>query len=333
MNAIDFKSFQKRMRDEGLLSVSNRVGAMTVAVELLASALVLCGILRTDPWSATWCLLQVLGGVSLFRWFVILHECGHKTLFTRRWLNTLVGHLASVLCLIPYFAWRNVHLLHHRWVGVIDKDPTQKDLLRLQAAGNIQNRLFWLVWKLWLPIPFAKFLFSVFWGYPLACRASGDTRNARLGIVSCVACAVPHLAILVVVGPRTWATCFLPMLVCFYFLIENMNLPQHSELFPYLSETHPDPIPFAQQDVITRSTHLPNWLSIILALNFNRHTEHHLFPGAPWHALNRVRARLLDAGYRHPHEVRFLSFMWRFRRRDPLVIYRDALPRRAGGQQ
>lgn len=330
MTPILFKQMQRDLRDEGLLGASDTVGTLTVAGEAALFGAAAFGLAMVDRWSLGFWLLQLVCGSSLFRWFVILHECGHKTLFSKLWVNSVVGHLASVFCLIPYFSWRNVHLLHHRWVGVIDKDPTQKDLLRLHNAGKTMNGLFKVIWKLWLPIPFAKFLFEVFWLYPLERARSGDRRNMWQGLVSVAVCVAAHAALAWGFGLLAWASYFLPMLLVFYFVIENVNLPQHSELFPYLSDTHPDPIPFAQQDDITRSTHLPDWLGMVLCLNFNRHTEHHLFPAAPWHSLNKVRDRLLAAGYRHPHEVEFMRFMWQLRRRDPLTIYRDALPKPAG---
>lgn len=321
-----FLRVQAECKKEGLFLVNNWKGLATVLFEIAFLSLIIWGIAYVERWSIGYWTLQLLGGASLFRWFVILHECGHKSLFNKVWMNSVAGHLASVFCLIPYFGWRNIHNLHHRWVGVIDKDPTQKHLLKLHQAGDVQNALFRFVWKFWLPVPFAKFLFEVFWGYPIVQHSHGDKRNTRLGWFSNLVCAAPHILAAAVFGLTTWAAFFLPMLLVFYFIIENMNLPQHSELFPYLSDTHPDPIPLSQQDTITRSTHLPDWLSIVLALNFNRHTEHHLYMAAPWYSLNSIRKKLHAHAYSHPHEVPFLKFMWKLRRRDPVQIYRDALP-------
>lgn len=326
METVQFSRSRVVLRDAGLLRVSDAKGLATVAGESVLTAAVAWGLSRTSPWSPAFVVLEILAGISIFRWFVILHESGHRTLFSRVGVNSVSGHLGSVFCLIPYYAWRHIHFLHHRWVGVMDKDPTQAHLLKLWKAGRVQNVLFRLVWRLWLPIPFIKFLFEVFWGYPLRPAGIPGHKPAR-GWFSNAVCVVPHAIAIAMVGPAAWATYFLPMLVMFYLVIENMNLPQHSELFPFLSDAHPAPVPFAEQDAVTRSTHLPDWIGVALALNFNRHTEHHLFPGVPWYSLNRARRCLRDEGYRHPFEVPFLAFMWRFRRRDPLEIFRDALPR------
>jgi omega-6 fatty acid desaturase (delta-12 desaturase) len=332
MSPIQFRQLQQELRNRDLLGANDAFGLLTFLTEVLIFGGCVTALFYVELGGWAYCLFELLCGLSLFRWFVVVHECGHNTLFKKRFVNTVVGHVASVFCLIPYFAWRNIHLLHHRWVGVIDKDPTQRDLLKLLHAGQALTGLFRLIWKLWLPIPFAKFLFEVFWLYPIDRYKHHDRRNVYQWCVSNLVCLLPHVLFGIFFGWTTWFFYFVPMLLVFYFLIENMNLPQHSELFPYLSDTHPDPIPFAEQDAITRSTHLPDWLGVVLALNFNRHTEHHLFPAAPWYSLNAVRRVLLQSGYKHPHEVQMIGFMWRLRQRDPLVIYRDALPRPRGEQ-
>lgn len=327
MTHDEFGRHVQQFKRDGLLQADNVKGALTLAAELLLGLALVAGLRWVRPWGIGFLCLQALGGVAIFRWFVILHECGHKALFRPRRANTITGHLASLFCLIPYFPWRNIHLQHHRWVGVIDKDPTQRHLLKLQHAPPWQNAVFRLVWKLWLPIPFARFLFQVFWGQPLVLWRAGQRREAWRAFGSVLLCAAGQAAALGGLGPRGWCTYFLPMLGAFYVLIENMNLPQHSELFPYLSETHPQPLPCHVQDTITRSTHMSDGLSCVLALNFNRHTEHHLFAAAPWYALNKIRRRLRASGYSHPHEVQAFRFMWQLRRRDPVAIYRDALPK------
>ena len=63
-----------------------------------------------------WICGQVLLALMLVQWFVILHECGHDTLFrTRRW-HALAGGVAAIFSLIPYHCWIRVHG-HHNWTA------------------------------------------------------------------------------------------------------------------------------------------------------------------------------------------------------------------------
>jgi fatty acid desaturase len=328
-----FRTTQKALIAERQLGPSDVVGAVTFAAELCVTAAAIVALANLPRWSVGFWAMEALCGVLIFHWFAVLHECGHKTMFSQTRWNTVAGHVASVFCLIPYTPWRAVHLAHHRWVGVIDKDPTQQDLLDFLRRQPLKHCVFWIMWKMWIPVPIVFFLYKTFWGYPIHVYRTLSASDWRHAVVSTLVCLTIPVVLAFGIGPGAALAYFGPMLVVFYFLIENTNLPQHSELFPHLSDAHPQPIRVSEQDEVTRSTHLPDWLSTALLLNFNRHTEHHLFPAAPWFRLNRLRRRLLADGYTHPHEVIFLPFMLGLRRRDPMSVYRDSLPRPMAGAE
>lgn len=62
-----------------------------------------------------WLAGQILLAIALIEWFVILHECGHETLFKTNRLHLYAGHLASFFSVIPFRCWREVHGMHHKW--------------------------------------------------------------------------------------------------------------------------------------------------------------------------------------------------------------------------
>lgn len=326
MNIDRFRQTQKELVAKNLLGASDLAGSLTLFGEVVLTISAATVLASTSLWSTGFWAMQFVCGILIFHWFAILHECGHKTMFTRTSWNALAGHLASVFCMVPYHPWRSVHLAHHRWVGIIDKDPTQKGLLEFVERQPVKEAVFWILWKLWIPIPFTYFLYRVFWGYPVYLFKNLSPADRSRAIISVLVCLTIPVTLAFEIGALRAIAWFGPMLCGFYFLIENTNLPQHSELFPHLSDAHPKPIQLNEQDEVTRSTHLPDWLSTVMVLNFNRHTEHHLFPSAPWYTLNRLRRRLIASGYEHPHEVFFISFMLKLRRRDPMSVYRDALP-------
>ena len=67
--------------------------------------------------------------VAFVQWFVILHECGHDTLFRTRTWNRVAGSVAGFFALIPFACWTRVHSRHHRWTGWQDLDPTTEALV------------------------------------------------------------------------------------------------------------------------------------------------------------------------------------------------------------
>jgi len=90
------------------------------------------------PYVGLWCLmylclsvsywltaaLAVLAGGFLVRIFIIFHDCGHGSFFKSRRANDIVGSIAGILCLTPYFHWRWEHAIHHSSAGDLDRRGT-----------------------------------------------------------------------------------------------------------------------------------------------------------------------------------------------------------------
>ncbi len=82
-------------------------------------------------WTATWLftllsywlalLVAVPAAGFLVRLFMIQHDCGHGTLFTKRRINDWVGRFLGVLTLTPYDYWRKSHAHHHASSGNLDR--------------------------------------------------------------------------------------------------------------------------------------------------------------------------------------------------------------------
>ncbi|HEY9876311.1 MAG TPA: fatty acid desaturase, partial [Candidatus Obscuribacterales bacterium] len=74
---------------------------------------------------APWYLLPplwILTGTALTGFFVIGHDCGHRSFANRRWVNNLVGHLFMVPLIYPFHAWRILHNYHHAHTNKLDID-------------------------------------------------------------------------------------------------------------------------------------------------------------------------------------------------------------------
>jgi len=62
-----------------------------------------------------WLVAAATAGLSLFmlRGFVLMHDCGHHSLFRSRRLNRLAGFLLGVLAGMPQQVWAENHRYHH----------------------------------------------------------------------------------------------------------------------------------------------------------------------------------------------------------------------------
>src|SRR5213594_513456 len=65
--------------------------------------------------------LAILAGAFLVRIFIIFHDCGHGSYFKSRRANDIVGFIAGMLTLTPYYHWRWEHNIHHASAGHLDK--------------------------------------------------------------------------------------------------------------------------------------------------------------------------------------------------------------------
>ncbi len=66
-------------------------------------------------------LLTIPAAGFLVRLFILQHDCGHGTLFTRRSVNNWIGRMIGIFTLTPYDYWRRTHAVHHASAGNLDR--------------------------------------------------------------------------------------------------------------------------------------------------------------------------------------------------------------------
>jgi len=88
------------------------------AIPLLLLLTTMWALVGRGDWAAL--LLACPAGALLVRLFMIQHDCGHGSFFTRRAANDWVGRAISVLTLTPYDYWKRTHAIHHARTGNLD---------------------------------------------------------------------------------------------------------------------------------------------------------------------------------------------------------------------
>jgi omega-6 fatty acid desaturase (delta-12 desaturase) len=66
-------------------------------------------------------LMTIPAAGFLVRLFMIQHDCGHGSFFSRKAANSWVGRTIGVLTMTPYDHWRRSHALHHASCGDLDR--------------------------------------------------------------------------------------------------------------------------------------------------------------------------------------------------------------------
>jgi fatty acid desaturase len=267
---------------------------MLADAALLALACYLVGMamqrLDTVAGITGYVLGQLLFVLVFFHNFAVLHECGHGNCSRREWVNSLVGHIASVFCFMPYFPWKYIHAEHHTWAGNIEKDPTLRLVRNYEKSQHAKNWVIRAAWRTWVPL-LALFQHVVFWTFPLVLLKEGRLHGQRLRRSA--------FSVLLLVGTYTvlgwffgsWFSLatFGPALLIYLVVVELVNFPHHmgTQLFEHTERG--GKLPLWQHNEVTRTCYYPPMISDLLFLNFNFHVEHHLFPDLPWFRLHDAR--------------------------------------------
>lgn len=105
-----------------------------------------------------WFLLPfawIFTGTALTGFFVIAHDCGHRSFANRRWVNDLVGHVLLLPLIYPFHSWRIKHNHHHKHTNKLDEDnawhPIRTEVFETWGPfrkavfeGFMRNRLWWV---------------------------------------------------------------------------------------------------------------------------------------------------------------------------------------------
>lgn len=285
---MDAQRYHELVAELRHLKSSNwRALGVTAAVSA-GTALAIWLSISPNRW--IWLLGQLLLGGSMIQWFVLLHDCGHRHFFASRWLNVVVGHVAGLFCMLPFFPWQHIHRDHHLWVGWGDLDPTLQ-ATRPQELPAWRRILIDTCWRFWIPIFTLAFGVLNFWNLPRLWRRY-PTPSARLQQVVSIAFPIAVYALLAwALGDQFLRVFGLAFLV-FLVLSDPLLLSQHSHLEQQDSGgAKVTPVKLWDQDLFSRNIICPPWLSLFL-LHFDSHGVHHLVPNMPCYHLGEAHKHL-----------------------------------------
>ncbi|MGB7415702.1 MAG: fatty acid desaturase [Thermosynechococcaceae cyanobacterium] len=265
---------------------SDLAGALRLMVHL--TTICGCGYLWTTAPKGVALLALVVCGISLAFMFCPMHECAHGTAFKRRWINDTVAWVAGFLSFYnSTFYWR-YHKWHHRYTRQVGKDPELGD----PEPKNIGQYLWQLSSLPWwrgkitghLQVAAGQLDYAFL---PESAHAE-VIRSTRLQLGAYVAIALlstlfGHPLFLV----KYW---LLPLAVGQPFL-RFILLAEHTGCS---SDDNP---------LTNTRTTLTLWPLRFLMWNMPYHTEHHLYPSIPFHALPAAHQQLkahfahIDSGY------------------------------------
>lgn len=101
---------------------SNNRKAVFQLINTLVPFLAIWSVMIASFSSAYWltALLTIPAAFLLVRIFIIQHDCGHGSFFSKRKWNNRLGRAMSALTWTPYDFWRKTHNMHHASSGNLD---------------------------------------------------------------------------------------------------------------------------------------------------------------------------------------------------------------------
>lgn len=267
------------LRKELDFSIKNRPYLQAVGIDIA----ILTAIVLLDSYFSF--LYVIFLPVLLFRSFGYMHEAVHGALYKNQTLNTVLGIVHGAICFLPFQQWKKIHIEHHLWAGNPEKDPTLEIVKNYTFLSEKKKKELNFFWR--TQIPFIAFLQQiVFWKFSVKMIF-----NQKIGVVGIVSALAPALLWGIVLYKSSLLTlAFMGLGILGYLaLIEFINWPHHLETYEVLEK----PMPRWEQAKISRTCRYHPLFEKYVALNFNFHSEHHLFPELPWHQLEGLHQRLL----------------------------------------
>ncbi len=229
---------------------------------------------------------QLLFSFAFLEWFLIMHEAGHRTLFSHRLPNMLAGTIAGFFALIPFSAWRHIHARHHAWTGWQDMDATTATLVPRPLA-TWERMVINFAWRTGIPLFSVLYRLQNYWNPGRLRQFLSASVLPRIRNESLILLAV-YIIIVLWVGPLALAgNCGLGLLLALA-IQDPLLLSQHTHMPRHLAGGKTvRPFSHLEQEAYTRSIRFPAWFSLFI-MHFDAHELHHMFVRVPGYRLRRI---------------------------------------------
>ncbi|MBD0378670.1 fatty acid desaturase family protein [Paenibacillus sedimenti] len=240
------------------------------------------GYLAYLSWGTWWAVPAFLAYGILYatpgdsRW----HECGHGTAFKTPWMNEVVYQIASFFVLRSATPWRWSHARHHTDTIIVGRDPEI-----ITERPPIWKILIMQIFHLYGgPIEIKRFLLHTFGKLDTQENEYIPPSQHRKTFWEA---RVYMIIILGILAACIYSGSILPAMFLFLpsfyggIVVILFGITQHLGLY---------------EDVLdhrlnTRTVYM-NPILRFLYWNMNYHTEHHMFPMVPYHALPKLHEEM-----------------------------------------
>lgn len=285
---VQLKTIVKSLPPE-CFQKNSRKAWTSVALSVATVILGYVGI-ATLPWFClpfTW----FFTGTALTGFFVIGHDCGHRSFAKRRWVNDWVGHLVMLPLIYPFHCWRLLHDQHHRYTNNLDMDnawgpwtPTQ-----YTGAGSLMQGVYqFLRGRTWWMASIAHWASLHF---DLSKFAKRDHDKVKISIAAVVAfAAIVFPTLILTTGIWGFVKFWLMPWLGYHFWMSTFTLVHHTDQGIQFYPT--DAWNEAESQLLgTVHCDYPKWVEV-LCHDINVHVPHHISVAIPSYNLRLAHKSL-----------------------------------------
>ena len=254
-----------------------------------------------------WFLLPVawiFTGTALTGFFVLAHDCGHRSFAKRRWVNDLVGHVLMMPLIYPFHSWRILHNFHHTHTNKLDVDnawqPFQPEFYdsvgRMVRWGytTLRGRFWWV----------SSIVHWVGLHFDLSQFALKDRNKVKLSIAVAVGFAAIAFPLLIATtGIWGFVKFWLLPWIVYHFWMSTFTLVHHTDPdIAFVEETEWD----SAQAQLAGTVHCdyPRWIEF-LCHDISVHVPHHVSTAIPSYNLRKAHQSLKQNWGEYLQERRF----------------------------
>lgn len=286
--------------------------------------LVALGLLTTEAvsalvWVEDWWMLApaawLATGTVFTSLFMLTHDCGHNSLFTRRWLNQLVGHVASAPLLYPFTQWKLFHDAHHRRTNqaghtFAEQLAGEMDLAQDTAFAPVEQSaldrtrargpLPWAVYVVsrWFP-PSIVALLPVLLVFLFPRGSDRQLARCRVSLLVVVAGGLG-------LGGGLYALTGSLFAIVHFWIAPLLVHAGWLGYYAYFQHTGAEIAVFSEEKwdrqaapiMGTVNTRVPGWVNALHA-NAECHVVHHLFASMPSYFMREANDALTDSRFAH----------------------------------
>jgi omega-6 fatty acid desaturase (delta-12 desaturase) len=274
----------------------------TVAINILMVGLGYWG-LATAPWYFL-PVLWVFTGTALTGFFVIGHDCGHRSFSNRTWVNDLVGHLMFLPLIYPFHSWRILHNHHHKHTNKLKVDnawdPFTPEFYQsfpplLKWGYRRMRGRFWWIGSIahWSILHFNWMRFEG--------KQREQVRFSALIVLVAAIIGLPTL--ILTTGIWGFINFWLMPWLVYHFWMSTFTIVHHT--MPDIAFKPVEEWNEAQAQLSgTVHCDYPGWVEF-LCHDINVHVPHHISTGIPWYNLRKAHQSLRENWGEYLYECKF----------------------------